>query len=135
VSLSGNRVTKYISLGERKRSDLIFDGEQRPDTFRLHIIHLATLWLKNPVATPQFKKSYFYMESILALRFSLFNFFVVPSFPNSVPTIDEWGDNLPRFREDKDDNPTDHLLEFHEVMHQCYEHKYTYIDIHNIIIN
>jgi len=25
---------------------------------------------------------------------------------------------LPIFREDKDDNPVDHFLEFHEVMHQ-----------------
>jgi hypothetical protein len=58
------------------------------------------------------------MEAILAWRFSPFNFSVVPGFPNVVPTIDEWGDYLPRFREDKDDNPADHLLEFHEVMHQ-----------------
>jgi hypothetical protein len=58
------------------------------------------------------------MESILAQRFSPLNFFVVPSFPNVVPTIDEWGDYLPRFRKDKDDNLADHLLEFHEVMHQ-----------------
>jgi hypothetical protein len=58
------------------------------------------------------------MEAILARRFSPFNFSVVPGFPNVVPTIDEWGDYLPRFREDKDDNPADHLLEFHEVMHQ-----------------
>jgi hypothetical protein len=58
------------------------------------------------------------MEAILARRFSPFNFFVVPGFPNIVPTIDEWGDYLPRFRENKDDNPADHLLDFHEVMHQ-----------------
>jgi hypothetical protein len=64
------------------------------------------------------KKSYFHMEAILAQRFSPLNFSVVPGFPNVVPTIDEWGDYLPRFREDKDDNPADHLLEFHEVMHQ-----------------
>jgi len=28
------------------------------------------------------------------------------------------GGYLPKFREDRDDNPVDHLLEFHEVMHQ-----------------
>jgi hypothetical protein len=58
------------------------------------------------------------MDVILAQRFSPFNFSVVPSFLNVVPTIDEWGDCFPKFREDRDDNPTDHLLEFHEVMYQ-----------------
>jgi hypothetical protein len=58
------------------------------------------------------------MEAILAQRFSHLNFFVVPGFPNVVPTIDEWGDYFPRFREDKDNKPVDHLLELHEVMHQ-----------------
>jgi hypothetical protein len=58
------------------------------------------------------------MEAILARRFSPFNFSFVPSFPNVVPTIDEWGDLLPRFREHRDDNPADHLLELQELMHQ-----------------
>jgi hypothetical protein len=58
------------------------------------------------------------MEAILARRFSPFNFSVVPGFPNVVPTIDEWGDFLPIFRERKDDNPVEHLREFHELMHQ-----------------
>jgi hypothetical protein len=44
---------KISSMGERQRPDLIFDGEQRPDTFRLHIIHLATPRLKDPVVTPE----------------------------------------------------------------------------------
>jgi hypothetical protein len=44
----------YISMGEQQRSNLIFDGEQIPDTFRMHIIHLATPWLKNPVTNPTF---------------------------------------------------------------------------------
>jgi hypothetical protein len=65
-----------------------------------------------------FKKSYFQMEAILAQRFSPFNFSYVPDFPNVVPTMDEWGDFLPRFREHRDDNPAEHLLEFHELMHQ-----------------
>jgi hypothetical protein len=39
------------------------------------------------------------MEAILVRRFDPFNFFVVPGFPNVVPTIDEWGDFLPIFRE------------------------------------
>jgi hypothetical protein len=58
------------------------------------------------------------MEAILDRRFSPLNLFFVLSFPNVVPTIDEWGDFLPRFREHRDENPVEHLLEFHELMHQ-----------------
>jgi hypothetical protein len=58
------------------------------------------------------------MERILARRFSPFNFSSVPGFPNVVPTMDEWGDFLPIFRERKEDNPAEHLREFHELMHQ-----------------
>jgi hypothetical protein len=58
------------------------------------------------------------MESILAQRFYPFNFFVVHGFPNVVPTMDEWCDFSPTFREHRDNNPAEHLLEFHELMHQ-----------------
>jgi hypothetical protein len=58
------------------------------------------------------------MDKILARRFSPFNFSVVPSFPNVVPTVDEWGDYFPIFRRHRDDNPNEHLREFHELMHQ-----------------
>jgi hypothetical protein len=58
------------------------------------------------------------MERILARRFAPFNFSVVPGFPNVVPTPNEWGDYLPIFRERKEDNPAQHLHEFHELMHQ-----------------
>jgi len=39
-------------------------------------------------------------------------------FPNVVLDIKEWGDILPNFRVDKDDNPAQHLLEFHQCMDQ-----------------
>ena len=58
------------------------------------------------------------MEAILAQRFAPFNFSFVPNFPNVVPTMDEWGDFFPTFREHRDDNPTEHLCEFNELMHQ-----------------
>jgi hypothetical protein len=58
------------------------------------------------------------MEKILARRFAPFNFSYVPSFPNVVPAINEWGDYLPIFREHREDNPAQHLHEFHELMHQ-----------------
>jgi hypothetical protein len=58
------------------------------------------------------------MEEILARRFAPFNFFAILGFPNVVPSMDEWGDYLPRFREREEDNPAQHLSEFHELMCQ-----------------
>jgi hypothetical protein len=58
------------------------------------------------------------MESILTRRFAPFSFSFVLDFPNVVPTMDEWGDFFPRFREHRDDNLAKHMLEFHEIMHQ-----------------
>jgi hypothetical protein len=58
------------------------------------------------------------MDKILAQRFSPFNFSIVLGFPNVVPTMDEWGDYFPIFRERKEDNPARHLHEFHELMLQ-----------------
>jgi hypothetical protein len=58
------------------------------------------------------------MEKILAWRFSPFNFSAIPGFPNVVPSPDEWSDYLSIFRERKEENPTQHLHEFHELMHQ-----------------
>jgi len=58
------------------------------------------------------------MEAIVARRFAPLNFSDIPGFPNSVPTMDVWGDCLPRFRENKEDNPSDHLIKFHQCMVQ-----------------
>ena len=58
------------------------------------------------------------MESILARRFTPFNFFDVPGFSDAVPNMDVWGDFLPWFRESKEDNPLDHLIRFHQYMVQ-----------------
>jgi hypothetical protein len=58
------------------------------------------------------------MERILAQRFSPFNFSDVLGFPNVVPSPNEWNDYFPIFRENKEDNPAQHLREFHELMHQ-----------------
>jgi hypothetical protein len=58
------------------------------------------------------------MDKILARRFSPFDFSDVSGFPNVVPTMDEWGNYLPIFREHKEDNLAQHLCEFHELMHQ-----------------
>ena len=58
------------------------------------------------------------MEKILSSRFTPFIFSIILGFPNVVPSMDEWGDYLPIFREREEDNPTQHLWEFHELMHQ-----------------
>jgi hypothetical protein len=58
------------------------------------------------------------MEKILARRFAPFDFSGIPGFPNEVPSPNEWDDYLPRFREREEDNPAQHLWEFHELMHQ-----------------
>ena len=63
------------------------------------------------------------MEAIVAARFVPFNFSTVSDFPNNVPSMDEWGDFLPRFRGDGRDHPAQHLIEFHQYMDQ--------IDIHH----
>jgi hypothetical protein len=59
----------------------------------------------------------------IAARFAPLDFTNFFGFPNVVLVINEWGDCLPNFREDKDDNPAQHLFEFHKLMHQ--------LDIHH----
>jgi hypothetical protein len=63
------------------------------------------------------------MEAILARRFAPFYFSDIPGFPNNVPTVDEWGDYLPRFKGDDHDHPAQHLINFHQYMDQ--------LDIHH----
>jgi len=57
------------------------------------------------------------MEEILAQIFVPFDFSVVSGYPNPVPHVDELQGRLPKFKECIDDNPTEHFLEFHEMMH------------------
>jgi hypothetical protein len=56
--------------------------------------------------------------ALLARRFAPLDFSTVPGFPHPVPSIDIWGDHLPRFAEKKGDNPSDHLIRFHQCMIQ-----------------
>jgi hypothetical protein len=58
------------------------------------------------------------MEKILARRFAPFNFPAIPDFPNVVPSLNEWGDYLPIFGKYEEDNPAQHLSEFHQLMCQ-----------------
>ena len=61
-------------------------------------------------------------DTFLAHRFAPLNFSLVPGFPNTVPIMDKWGDCLPRFREKEEDNPTDHVIKFHQCMDQLSIH-------------
>jgi hypothetical protein len=56
------------------------------------------------------------MEKILARRFAPFYFSAIPGFPNVVPSPNEWGDYLPIFEKCEEDDPAQHLSEFHELM-------------------
>ena len=59
---------------------------------------------------------------MLAQRFAPLNFSIVPGFPNTVPTMDEWGDFLPQFREKEEDNLAHHVIKFHQYMDQLSIH-------------
>jgi hypothetical protein len=61
--------------------------------------------------------------ALLARRFAPLNFSAVLGFPHPVPLMDIWGDCLPRFRERKEDNPSDHLIRFHQCMTQLNIHQ------------
>lgn len=56
------------------------------------------------------------MEKILAKRYAFCDFSDIVGFPHPVPTINEWGDYLPRFRGSKYDHPVEHLFNFHQCM-------------------
>jgi hypothetical protein len=60
--------------------------------------------------------------ALLARRFAPLNFSAIPGFPHPIPLMDIWGDYLPRFRERKEDNPSDHLIRFHQCMAQLNIH-------------
>ena len=56
------------------------------------------------------------MKAIVARRSAPLEFSTVPGFPHPVPSMTEWGDFLPIFRERREDNLADHLIKFHECM-------------------
>jgi hypothetical protein len=66
------------------------------------------------------------MERILAKRYAFCDFSDIAGFPHPVPTINEWGDYLPRFRGSKYDHPGEHLFNFHECM---LEHGFVHEDV------
>jgi hypothetical protein len=68
------------------------------------------------------------MEDIMSKRFAPLNFSAMVGYPHPVPQIDEWQDLLPRFYEDENDSPLEHVLGFHDLMQQLdIQHKEIHI--------
>jgi len=63
------------------------------------------------------------MKVILARRFVPLNFSSIDGYPHPMPQIDEWKYLLPIFYEGENDNPIEHVHEFHYLMQQ--------LDIHH----
>jgi hypothetical protein len=75
---------------------------------RIHMIHCDSTGFK--------MSSYFVAR--IAARFAPLNFLGIHGYPNQMPHIDEWDEYFPSFSEKKEDNPAQHLLEFHQCMDQ-----------------
>lgn len=58
------------------------------------------------------------MNKILAKRYAFCDFSSISSFPNPVPTRDEWENSHPKFRGEESEVPVEHLLDFHDYTHQ-----------------
>jgi hypothetical protein len=58
------------------------------------------------------------MKAILAKRFAPLNISTIDGYPHPVPQFYEWKDLLPIFYEGEDDNPFEHVHEFHALMQQ-----------------
>jgi hypothetical protein len=58
------------------------------------------------------------MNHILTKKYAFYDFSSISGFPNPVPTRDEWENSLPRFRGEEWEVLVEHLLDFHDYMHQ-----------------
>jgi hypothetical protein len=63
------------------------------------------------------------MEAILERIVSPLNFSAISGFPNPVPHLLEWEDLLPILREEKDDDPIQHIIDFHQCMEKFNLHQ------------
>jgi hypothetical protein len=57
------------------------------------------------------------MDAIITRRYAFCDFFHVYGFLSPMPGRDEWESCLPRFKGEDWEVPTEHLLDFHECMH------------------
>jgi hypothetical protein len=66
------------------------------------------------------------MNKILAKRYAFCDFSKIVGFPNPVPSRDEWEGILPTFKGADWEVPAEHLLDFHEFVH---EHQIVHEDV------
>ena len=115
-----NKGKDIFSGKERQRSNPALDGGQEQGiswttdlfTGRLHVWRIQRRFYKMSTR----------FETRFAQIFAPFNFSDVPGFPNTVPTMDEWGYFLPWFEEKEEDNPAHHVIKFHQYMDQLSIH-------------
>jgi hypothetical protein len=60
------------------------------------------------------------MDKILAQRYAFCDFSKIVGFPNPLPSRDEWESSLPKFRGEEWEVPAEHLLDFHDFIHQLH---------------
>jgi hypothetical protein len=60
------------------------------------------------------------MEKILAQRYAFCDFSKIVGFPNPLPSRDEWESSLPKFQGEEWEVPAEHLLDFHDFIHQLH---------------
>jgi hypothetical protein len=61
---------------------------------------------------------WFEMDKILAQRYAFCDFSKIVGFPTPVLSREEWESILPKFQGKEWEEPTEHLLDFHEFIHQ-----------------
>jgi hypothetical protein len=108
-----------------KSSDLFLDGEKGIGIKLAVIIHLATPWFEDSTLFTSDSTGLKMLDSFaapIAARFVPLDFTNVYGFPNTVPDIKVWEDVLPKFGEYADDNPAQHLFEFHKLMDELNIH-------------
>jgi hypothetical protein len=60
------------------------------------------------------------MDKILAQRFSFCDFSKIVGSPNPLPSREEWECSLPKFQGKEGEVPAEHLLLFHDFIHQLH---------------
>ena len=58
------------------------------------------------------------MNKIIGKRYAFCDFSNISSYPNPVPSRDEWENILPRFQGEEWEVPVEHLLYFHHFIHR-----------------
>ena len=114
----GENTQSYLYLGVWKGLHLIFDGEQISNMYWLLYHSFGNSMIEESTINSIILECRKHLLLFWLEGLHLPIFFDIPFFPNPVPHMDEMEGHLPKFKDENDDNPIDHLLEFHECMHQ-----------------